>query len=258
MMFENKQRVIGIVGGVGPYAGLDLNKKIFDQIDAKCDQDYVSTILISHSNVISDRTSFLYGITDDNPGESIANVLFQLEKAGANIAGIPCNTSHSAPIFNRIKEKMVEMGCRIALIHMIDEVAKFLDLHYPKVKKIGLLSSLGTYKSEIYQNIFENRAEIVIPDENDRSVVHEAIYNSAYGIKTNGFTVSDICKKKLFGCIYRLKKRNVDAIILGCTELPIAIIDRKIGGTIMIDPAIVLARALLRESNIKHLKPNVI
>ena len=68
--YANNSTMIGIVGGVGPYAGLDLMRKVFDNTLAHCDQDHVDALLFSHSSKIVDRTEYLEGREQDNPAEA--------------------------------------------------------------------------------------------------------------------------------------------------------------------------------------------
>lgn len=78
---------IGVLGGVGPYAGLDLMRKIFDQTEANCDQEHLSVIQYSLSEHIIDRTRFLLGETDENPGEAIGEIMGAAwAKAGAPLS----------------------------------------------------------------------------------------------------------------------------------------------------------------------------
>ena len=96
--------MIGIVGGVGSYAGVDLLRKVYDQTMAAGDQEHLDTILLSMPSSIPDRTEYLVGEVDENPGKPIAEVLVQLDRAGATVAGIPCNTAHVEKIFGLILE----------------------------------------------------------------------------------------------------------------------------------------------------------
>ncbi len=98
--------MIGIVGGVGPYAGLDLMKKVFDNTLAQIDQDHLDVVMLSLSGSIADRTEYLEGKVDVNPGLAIAGVLKRLEEAGATVAGIPCNTAHAPGIFSFIEKEL--------------------------------------------------------------------------------------------------------------------------------------------------------
>ena len=80
---------IGIVGGAGPYAGLDLAQKILQQTRAKIDQDYLPTISISTPADIADRTRFLLGQTTKNPAHAIFRNLTELEDLGAQLRDFP-------------------------------------------------------------------------------------------------------------------------------------------------------------------------
>ena len=73
-----KRKMIGVVGGMGPYAGLDLIKKIFDLTKADQDQDHVPLAMISVPHKIEDRTKFLEGQNEKNPGIEIARIVNQL------------------------------------------------------------------------------------------------------------------------------------------------------------------------------------
>ena len=101
---------IGIVGGAGPYAGLDLARKILQQTLAKSDQDYLPTLLISTPELIEDRTDFLLGENEKNPAYSIYCNLRDLEKLGATVAGIACNTAHAPKIRNVFVEELKISG----------------------------------------------------------------------------------------------------------------------------------------------------
>ena len=74
MILEDKI-MIGVVGGMGPYAGLDLVQKIFDETNAKTDQDHIPIAMISVPHIIEDRTEFIVGNTDVNPGIAISKII---------------------------------------------------------------------------------------------------------------------------------------------------------------------------------------
>ena len=101
---------IGIVGGAGPYAGLDLAQKILEQTIAEKDQDYLPTLLISTPDKIEDRTRFLLGEITSNPAHSIFRNLCDLNTLGASVVGIPCNTAHAPAIKDVFLEKWNLVG----------------------------------------------------------------------------------------------------------------------------------------------------
>src|SRR5512139_4045747 len=115
--------VIGIVGGIGPYAGLDLNRKIFEQTAAVRDQDHLSVLMLSWPRDIPDRSAFLLGESVEDPAIGIVKCLRVLEQAGATVAAIACNTAHSPRIINAVHDALRAGGHHIEVVNMIREVA---------------------------------------------------------------------------------------------------------------------------------------
>jgi aspartate racemase len=251
-----REKIIGIVGGVGPYAGIDLAKKIFDQTQATIDQDHLPVIIVSFPAEVGDRTAFLSGQTTINPAYGIAKIIKNLYQGGADIIGIACNTAHVPPIFNVITDEIKRENLDIRLIHIIDEVVKFIRDNSPKINDVGILGTMGTYKSDIYQTVFKREnIRAILPDEKHERILHDAIYSPIIGIKAQSNPVSEATKSKLMEAINHLKKKGAEAVVLGCTELPLAITEQTINGTIVIDPTVILARALIREVSPNKLKP---
>ena len=81
-----QKKIIGILGGVGPYAGLDLVRKIFDNTIAESDHEHLPVILYSVPQLVPDRTDFITGKSPVNPSEGLIQGLQSLIKAGAGIA----------------------------------------------------------------------------------------------------------------------------------------------------------------------------
>jgi len=251
------ETIIGIVGGLGPYAGVDLMEKILDQTEARSDQEHLSIALISLPCRIEERTAFLLGETDNNPAEAVFEIIVKLEQIGAGIAAIPCNTMHSPLIFDLLLKKMQDTKSKIKLVHMVNEVAEFIRTNHPKIKNLGLLCTTGTYKTRVYPDCLEPEGfNVIVPDEaSQESLVQNAIFERTYGIKAQSNPVTEGAKAKLLQAVHYLEQQGAEAIILGCTEIPLAITDKKIGSAIIIDPTLVLARALIRQINPDKLKP---
>lgn len=249
--------MIGIVGGIGPYAGVDLLNKIYSNTVAKRDQDFLSVILLSLPSRIEDRTEYLLGEVSTNPGYSIAKIILDLESQGALVAGVPCNTAHSAEIFSVILEELKEKASRIQILHMINETMDFLKLKYSHFSKIGVLSTTGTYKHGIYSKALENNGFVAVEPnlEIQEKYVHPAIYNPDYGIKMNSNPFHPKAKENLDVAIRYLKDQGAEAVILGCTEIPLVIKTEEINGLVVINPTNVLARRLIHFINPVKLKP---
>ncbi|MEN8125991.1 MAG: amino acid racemase [Bacteroidota bacterium] len=249
--------MIGIVGGLGPYSGIDLLKKVFDNTQARSDQEHLDAILLSMPSKIEDRTQYLIGKVKVNPAVTIVEVLLKLEKIGATIAGIPCNTAHSEKIFKVIRLELEKAKSTIEVLNMIDETVLFIVSNYPNVTKVGVLSTTGTYKSKIYASPLKSKGyEVIVPPlEMQENIIHPAIYHKTYGIKALSNPIHPQARENLLQGISFLKEQGAQVVILGCTEIPLAITESKINDVITIDPANVLARALIHKSNHHKLKP---
>lgn len=249
--------MIGIVGGVGPYSGTDLLNKVFNNTLAKMDQEHLNAVLISMPSKIEDRTEFLIGKTEINPAFAIAEVLIRLEKAGAHVAGIPCNTAHSASIFNTLLQELEKAKSSIKVLNMIDETVSFIAANYPNVTKVGVLSTTGTYKSKLYASALQSQGyEAIVPTlEMQENLIHPAIYHNVYGIKTVSNPTHPQARTNLeMGASY-LKEQGAELVILGCTEIPLVITESKINDMFTVDPTNILARALIHQTHPHQLKP---
>jgi aspartate racemase len=251
-----KSRVIGIVGGVGPYAGLDLNKKIFDQTKAVTDQQHIPVILVSLSDQIPDRTEFLSGKLKQNPAVPIAKIIKTLSALGVKVVGIPCNTAHAPLIFERVGAILRRNKIHIKVLNMIKETARHIKRAYPEVKSLGLLGTSGTVNADVYGQIMRPLGlDIIYPTEDvQHKLVHDAIYNKKYGIKAQSNPVQARARQQLLKAAVQLKNRGAQLIILGCTEIPLALSGKEISGLPALDPTLILARALIREVAPQKLK----
>lgn len=249
--------MIGIVGGIGPYSGIDLLKKVFDNTLAGSDQEHLDAVLISASSKICDRTEYILGKITENPAYAIAEVIHKLHNAGAVVAGIPCNTAHSPIIFSVIQSELKKSEDAIVVLNMIEETALYLHAHHSGITKVGVLSTTGTYKSKIYNNALQSKGfEVIVPSlEMQEDLIHPAIYHPDYGIKSKSNPVHPQARRNLMEGFSFCKQHGAQAVILGCTEIPLAISEEKIDGMSIIDPTAVLARALIRFVNPNKLKP---
>ncbi len=245
-----KENVIGVISGMGPYAGLDLVKKIFDNTQAGKDQEHLPVALLSYPDRIIDRSTFLFGKTELNPALALADIARLLEQAGAVVACMPCNTAHAPVIFDTIESELASTGHRIRMVHMIRETAQHIRREVPGVRRIGLLSTLAVYRLKLYHHALKDVGlDTVVPDDDvQENVVNRTIFDPEFGIKAKANPVTSQARQNLLDAIDHLRERGADAVILGCTELPLAVTEPEIDGIPIIDPTDVLARALIRET----------
>ncbi len=253
---SNPTPLIGIVGGVGPYAGLDLAAKVFAQTRARRDQEHLPLALLSLPHTIADRTAYLLGDVTENPAYALAEVIRRLETLGATTVGIPCNTAHAPRIFDVLLAELARTGNRLRVLHMIHETARFLAETQPGVQRVGVLSTTGTARARVYPAVLQALGITALaPADDVQARVQAAIYDETYGIKAQSSPVTARARAELLAAAGHLHAQGVEAVILGCTEIPLALPERTVHGLPAIDPTLVLARALIRETYPDKLKP---
>ena len=246
-MTPRSPRPIGIVGGVGPMAGLDLVRKITAVTRAHRDQDHLPVTLISHPHRIPDRTEFLLGHATENPGHAIADVADALVEGGAEVVGVPCNTAHAPAIFGVVRERLAG---RCDLVDMVREVGDELSRRFPHARRIGVLSTTGTLVAEIYpQRLGPLGLDVIqLPLALQAATVQPAIYDDAYGIKSVSDPVSERAVAGLRAGLGHLVGAGAEVVVLACTEIPLGLRMREADGVPVLDATRVLARALVRRS----------
>ena len=247
--------IIGVIGGMGPYAGLDLVRKIFDNTVASRDQDHVPVALLSYPDQIPDRSRFLFGESDESPVPAIIDIAERLVAAGATRIAVPCNTAHADLIFGPLTDRFAD-NAGVRFLSIITEAVNHIRDQYPDVRRVGVLGTLATMRLGLYEReVLAAGLEYLAPepDIQDR-VVNRTIYDPPHGIKAQGNPVSPQAREALLEAVEHLSGRGAEVVVLGCTELPLAIIEREIGGIPIIDPTAALARALLRETYPERMK----
>lgn len=239
--------VIGVIGGMGPYAGLDLVRKIFDETRAARDQEHVPVALLSYPDRIPDRSSFLLE-NGESPVPALVDIAVRLADAGATVIGIPCNTAHADRIFSEFSRQVAELRPGVRIYHIVHETVSYVASEYRDFTNIGVLSTYATYRLRLYADAIEAEGlACVLPDEEvqDR-LINRTIFQPPHGIKAQSNPISSVAREALVRSIQHLKEKGAEAVILGCTELPLAVTEEHIEGVPIIDPTQVLARALLR------------
>lgn len=243
--------MIGIVGGVGPLAGLDLQAKIVAQTVAGRDQEHLPVLSLSWPGPIVDRTEYLLGQVAANPAHALLAQLRLLAAAGATVAAIPCNTAHAPAIFDIIRAGVA--GSPLRLLHLIEETAAHLAAAHPGLWTVGVLSTTGTWRARLYPQLLEPRGlRVAVPDAALQETIHAAVYDPAHGIKSVGRATA---RADLERGIAALRAAGAEAVILGCTEMPLAFPERRYAGLPLIDPTLLLARALIRAVAPERLRP---
>lgn len=243
--------VIGIVGGMGPEAGMALFNSILTHTRATTDQEHLSVLLMSFPRHITDRTSFLQGVEEINPAYNVSDMICRLECAGARVVGLACNTVHVPEIFDVIAEELRKKNSQVRLLNMPAETCRYIRRHHAQVHRVGLMTTNGTYRSALYENLLlDFGLHAIVPDavfQND--VVHRMIYDKRVGIKANPGRITPEVKLLAAEAIEFFRQHQAEAIILGCTEL--SLLKQEMSRDfVIIDSTEALALALIREATV--------
>jgi len=226
------QKIIGILGGLGPEATVDLFYKIVKLTPAEKDQDHFR-IIIDNNPKIPDRTDAIIS-NGKNPLSELVATAQNLEKAGADFIIIPCNTAHY--FISNIKENI-----NIPILNMIEETAIYVKTIFPSFKKVCLFATKGTYKTKLYETFFNPRnIEILVPELSDQDKIMKVIYQVKSGI------MPEKTKREMIDISEEYSKKGSQAIIAGCTEIPLALKDEDVDVPV-IDPTYILAKRAIEE-----------
>ena len=245
--------MIGILGGMGTQAGLDFCNKLAILYRGKIDQEYPLFLLYNKSNIpgrpesIGVQTKGLSNKPNDRISErkyslvlkSLLNGCRVLKKSKCKFIVIPCNTAHYW--YDDLRKRI-----NLPMINMPQEVFKYTLKKCQKKSKIGLLATEGTIKTGIYNKFFDKNYKLISPN----NIIQKKSVNKAIKLVKMGKVKA--ANKIIKTAIDYLIKKKCKKIILGCTELPIAIFAFKSFKTIksskiFLDPNLILANAAMKK-----------
>ena len=216
-------KIIGILGGMGPLASVDLQQKIILNTKVASDREHLHVITDCNTNIPDRTRAILEG--GDSALPEMAKSAKRLAAAGAQVLIIACNTAH---YYLEDLEKQVD----VLFLSIID--AALNEVERQGAKKVSLLATKGTYKTALYQNKCEKRSILCIePEQEDKDLLMEVIYDVKAGNihehldRMKGFLDNEI-------------KKGAELFILACTELPIYFSFNSINAPV-VDPTLALA-----------------
>ena len=222
-------KTIGIIGGMGPMATADLFRKIVLHTAASCDQEHIH-VLIDNNTAIPDRTAALLSGGQD-PLPQMTRSARWLEAGGADCLIMPCNTAHCY-------HSQLQKTVNIPLLNMLELTCQ--SMADKGVRCAGLLATNGTVQTGVYARMAERFGiTLLTPDEAGQAAVMELIYQ---GVKAGAETF-DIAK--VSQAVEALRRSGAETIVLGCTELPLAVEMYHLTFP-SVDPTLELAKGAIR------------
>ena len=228
--------MIGILGGMGTQAGLDFCSKLAKLYRGKLDQQYPMFILYNKSNTPKrpENLKKYYNVLDE-----LVKGCKMLSKNKCKFIVMPCNTAHYW--HHDIQKKI-----KIPLLSMPREVFNYTKKTCKKNTKIGILCTEATLKTKVYHQYFDKKYEFISPTKNlQKSSVNKSIKYVKMGKVKEA-------EKVLRPAVNQLIKKKCKKIILGCTELPIALFAYKSfkkakESKLFIDPNLLLAQICMKK-----------
>ena len=228
--------MIGILGGMGTQAGLDFCSKLAKLNRGKADQKYPLFILYNKSN-IPDRKQNLKKY--NKVLKSLVEGCKFLQKSKCKFISIPCNTAHYW--YKDLRKKI-----KIPILNMPEIVYLNAKNNLERNSKIGLLATEATIKTGVYSHYFNKKFLLISPN----ATLQQKSVNKSIKLVKMGKTKE--AERAIKPAVNYLIKKKCKKIILGCTELPIAIFayksfkKAKISKTFM-DPNLILAQASMKK-----------
>lgn len=203
-------KTIGLIGGMSWESSLEYYRIINETAklklgglhSAQCvmySVDFQEIVLLQHQNKWEELTNIMI------------NAAEKLKSGGADFIIICTNTMHKMA-------SDIENKVGIKVLHIAEVTGE--KIIQKGIRKVGLLGTKFTMEQDFYKGILKEKfnIDVVIPDENEREIIHEIIYNElCKGI------INEESKEKYKKIISNLALRGAEGIILGCTEIPLLI-----------------------------------
>lgn len=230
----SREKIVGIIGGMGPEATVDLMSRVIKATSARDDIDHIR-MLVDNNPKVPSRIRALIDKNGESPLECLQDMARRLEGWGVDFLAIPCNTAHHY-------HHGVQQAVRIPLLDMIGLAVDYVTSQTPDLKTVGLLSSSAVFDLGLYKERFANvGVNLMVMDPDDQKKVMAAIRK----IKTSNYGLEVV--QVIQEVADNLARQGAQALLIACTELSI------IGGQItpklhMFDASQILAEAIVKEA----------
>lgn len=204
---DRNEYIVGIVGGMGSYATIDFFRRLVDAIPAEKEWDRPRIVIDNYCTMPSRVRALLYNERRDELVSNLTSSVQHMLDIGVSRIVFACNTSHCfvPDVIENIPES------REVILHIIDNLGKALK--ETGIKSVGLVATEGTIDSGIYSDTFvPYNINVTAPTEKEYSQLREFIE----AVKQDMMDDAVCSKFRDF-----IETFDEEAVILGCTELPI-------------------------------------
>lgn len=230
-----EEKVVGIIGGMGPEATIDLMARVVKATPAMDDGDHIHLVVDNDPKVPS-RIKALIEKTGESPLVHLQEMAKKLADWGVNFLAMPCNTAHH--YYNDIQKSV-----QIPILNMIDLSVQHITTQNIGIKTVGILASAAVINLKIYEKCFSKSGiQTLYPEKSIQDNIMQVIRM----IKSGKYSKEEIDKIQ-HAVDYLIQKKHVEAILIACTEL--SIIAHEIHTSIRCyDSAQILAEAIVKNA----------
>lgn len=200
--------VVGVLGGMGPLATLDFLRKMLAATPAAIDQDHVP-VVVSSIPQVPDRTRAFRG-EGDSPLAAMVASGRRLVAAGAGLVVVPCNTAHLW--FDELQDAL-----GLPMLNLVDAAIDEAAAAAGRRGRIGLLATDATLASGLYLNRAGGGMQWLLPTAGE---MLERVMPGIAAVKAGELATA---RGLLREAVQALQRRGASAVVLGCTEIPVAL-----------------------------------
>lgn len=228
------EKVVGIIGGMGPEATVDFMNRIIKATPARDDADHIR-MLVDNNPKIPSRIKAILEKSGESPIPCLQDMARRLESWGVDFLAMPCNTAH-------YYLPDIQAAVSVPVLDMIDLAVRAVVDQNPGIHSVGLLASTAVVRLGLYTKHFGRRNIILATPADDAQT---AIMQAIRKIKTSRYG-GDVAQAIQAGAD-DLLARGAEALLVACTE--ISIVAEQLRSPVMVhDAAQILAEQVVRES----------
>jgi aspartate racemase len=230
-------KVVGIIGGMGPEATVDLQQRVLRATPATDDADHIRMIVDNNPKIPSRIKALIEG-TGESPLPVLQEMARKLAAYGADFLAIPCNTAH-------FYYGKIQSAVNIPVLNMVGLTVEKVRQDNPALKRVGILASRAVVMNELYTGPFRRFGiEVPYPAE----VLQEDLMRIIKAVKTGRYSPEE--RKALTQAAADLFRQGAEILLVACTELSL-LSDSLSPSVRLYDTAQVLAEGIVRAA--KHL-----
>jgi len=215
-------KTVGIIGGIGPESTIEYYRQIIDAYRARQNHPSSPSIIINSIDI----NKLLAWMRADDLGAVVDYLLDEIQRlarAGADFGALAANTPHI--VFDQLRRRSP-----IPLLSIVEAVCD--EARTRKLKRVALFGTRFTMQARFYSDVFSKMGiTIALPQEDEQAYIHEIYINE---LLNNVFRPET--RDRLTDIVDRMKARdNIEAVILGGTELPLLLRDPQHNGIPLLD-----------------------